>query len=164
MTAGGAGALGGGGAFGCAPLGAALAEHRSLETLSLWKNRLGASGGGAAFVAAMKLNGSLTCLDLRGNHLDDECGVALAGYLARRTKLATLLVSDNALLPAAAKALAKSWAENSVLTALDVRGNQLDADALKALKAARVAAAKKHAGTVELLVDEFEGKASQGLG
>jgi enoyl-CoA hydratase/carnithine racemase len=105
----------------------------------------------------MKLNGSLTCLDLRGNHLDDECGVALSGYLARRTKLATLLVSDNALLPAAAKALAKSWAENSVLTALDVRGNQLDADALKALKAARVAAAKKHAGAVELLVDEVEG-------
>lgn len=37
------------------PLGAALAENRSLETLSLWKNRLGKAGG-AAFVNAMKVS------------------------------------------------------------------------------------------------------------
>jgi len=75
---------------------------------------------------------------------------------SRRTKIGTLLISDNGLEAPSAKAIAKAWAENSTLAYLDVRGNKLDADAVKALKAARGAAAKKNTGTaaVELLVDE----------
>jgi len=109
-----------------------------------------------SFERATKVNGHLLLLDLRGNQLDDEAGHALAAYLGRRTKIGTLLISDNGLEAPSAKAIAKAWAENSTLAYLDVRGNKLDADAVKALKAARGAAAKKNTGTaaVELLVDE----------
>ena len=41
-----------------------------------------------------------------------------------------------------------------MLSALDVRGNKLDVEGVKALKAARGASARKKTRSVELLVDE----------
>ena len=110
-----------------------------------------------AFVERVKLSSSLTSLDLRSNKLDDECGVAIGGYLHRRTRLSTLLLSDNDLGEAAGKAIAKAWGESQTLCSLDIRANRLNSDAVKALKTARGSAAKKQAGSgvpVELLVDE----------
>ena len=108
------------------------------------------------------MNATLTLLDLRSNQLDDEAGLALASHVAtaRGSKLAQLLVSDNQLGNESGKAMAKAWGDSSgTLWLLDVRGNKLDAAAIKELKSARGSAARKRAGRegaepVELLADE----------
>ena len=142
-------------------LGEALNANRSLEALSLWKNSLGGKGG-KALVQGLRMNATLTLLDLRSNQLDDEAGLALASHVAtaRGSKLAQLLVSDNQLGNESGKAMAKAWGDSSgTLWLLDVRGNKLDAAAIKELKSARGSAARKRAGRegaepVELLADE----------
>ena len=75
-----------------------------------------------------------------------------ASSVARRTKLASLLVSGNSLQPAVAKrrspndlanCVDREHPEQRAHGALNLRGNQLDADARRALKAARGAKAAK---------------------
>ena len=141
-------------------LGEAIGANRSLQILSLWKNGLGGRGG-KALVQGLRMNATLTLLDLRSNKLDDEAGLAIASHLAtaRGSKLSQLLVSDNDLGPESGKAIAKAWADNATLFLLDVRGNKLDAAAVKELKSARGSAARKRSGRegaepVELLADE----------
>ena len=106
-------------------------------------------------VSAMRANASLRVLDLRSNRLDDEAAVALHTYLhGRSSRLTSLMISDNQIGPDGAKAIARAWTDNDVLSSLDVRGNPLDAEAVRALKAARGASHRKKARTVELLIDD----------
>ena len=123
--------------------------------------RFAGAEGGKAVVQGLRMNATLTLLDLRSNKLDDEAGLAIASHLAtaRGSKLAQLLASDNDLGPESGKAIAKAWADNATLFLLDVRGNKLDAAAVKELKSARGSAARKRTGRegaepVELLADE----------
>jgi hypothetical protein len=48
----------------------------------------------------------------------------------------------------------QAWAENEVLSNLDVRANKLDPAAVSALKGARGSSARKKTRTVELFIDE----------
>ena len=101
------------------------------------------------------MNTTLTMLDLRTNRLDDDAGAAIGTYLKTRgSKVSTLLLSDNEIGPDGGKAIAAGWSDTDVLSSLDIRGNKLDVDAVKALKAARGSSARKKTRTVELLIDE----------
>ena len=64
------------------------------------------------------------------------------------------MISDNKIGPEGAKAIARAWTDNDVLSSLDVRGNPLDTEAVRALKAARGASARKKERPVELLIDD----------
>ena len=141
-------------------LGEAVATNRTLMHLSLWKNHLGDKGG-KALITGLRMNSTLTVLDVRSNQLGDDAGLAIASHLstARGSRLAELHASDNELGSESGRAIAKAWCDNATLAMLDVRGNKLDAAAVKDLKAARTQAAKKRAARensapVELLADD----------
>jgi Ran GTPase-activating protein (RanGAP) involved in mRNA processing and transport len=107
-------------------LGMALSSCRSLKSLNLAGNKMGA-GTGPAFGGALRNNSMLTHLDLSDNAIGPEGGRALTLAFTSGSKCAVthLSLGHNFLGPAVGKLLAVALKKNRALRWLDISDNSM---------------------------------------
>ena len=83
--------------------------------------------GITAIADALRVNGGLTALNLKSNHLGDEGVSAVCETIQsnKETKLASLNFGDSDIGPVGANAVAAMVAVTGGLTSIDLSGNQL---------------------------------------
>ena len=81
----------------------------------------------------------VTTLDLHGNGIGNEGGIAFAAALSTNTSLRTLILSFNRLGPQAGHALGEMLRTNQGLATLDLMGNELMKSVLVLQEVARQA-------------------------
>ncbi|KAF9948443.1 hypothetical protein BGZ72_009648 [Mortierella alpina] len=94
------------------------------------------SVGGKDFTAiaeVLKVNSTLTTLDLQNNNIRDDEAKALAEALKTNWTVATLNLENNSIGSDGAKALAGSLKTNSTVTTLNLANNSIGLDGTKAL-------------------------------
>ncbi|KOO34554.1 nlrc3 receptor [Chrysochromulina tobinii] len=91
--------------------------------------------GITAMADALRVNGTLTALNLSSNRLNDEdvSAVCKAIQSNKETKLASLNFKDNGIGPVGANAVAAMVAATGALTVANLLGNELDAESAKML-------------------------------
>ncbi|KAL9976673.1 hypothetical protein ACROYT_G013999 [Oculina patagonica] len=76
-------------------------------------------------IEALKINTTLTRLDLRGKQIDDNGARSLAEVLKVNTTLTSLGVSENSIGPRGAKSIFEALVHNATLTNLNVSNNNI---------------------------------------
>ena len=105
-------------------LAAAVKVNTSLTRLNIERNGLAISGG-KAVGNALSANTSLTSLDMSLNDIAPEGGIAVAAALAHNATLTELTVRRCGLGPGGGKALGAALQTNTSLCELDVTQNDL---------------------------------------
>ena len=113
-------------------LAEALKVNRSLTCLDISCNEIGAEGG-VAIAEALVVNSSLTSLDLQANNIGAKGGVAIAEALKANGSLRSLNLATNNIGQEGGAAIAKALKVNSSLTSIDVGGNKITKEAVLAL-------------------------------
>ena len=80
--------------------------------------------------SAIKINKSLTHLQLRGNNLSDDCSDSVSDMIAHNTKLKLLSLRDNSLGDLGFMRIADALKSNSHLEGISLRSNQADTNGL----------------------------------
>ena len=106
-------------------IGQGLAVHKTLTTIRLSANIIGAKGA-AAIAQAVKVNKALTSLDLGFNRIGAKGAAQIAQALQVNNVLTTLHLYDNPIGAKGATKIAKALQVNHVLTTLDLDDCGLD--------------------------------------
>ena len=106
-------------------IGQGLAVHKTLTTIRLSANIIGAKGA-AAIAQAVKVNKALTSLDLGFNRIGAKGASQIAQALQVNNVLTTLHLYDNPIGAKGATKIAKALQVNHVLTTLDLDDCGLD--------------------------------------
>ncbi|KAI8901525.1 hypothetical protein BC833DRAFT_617561 [Globomyces pollinis-pini] len=109
-----------------AALSTAIAESPIFTSLILADCFLG-DDGCVKIALALKLNTSITRLDLRGNSIRSDGAIAIAQMLKVNTKLETLLLEWNCvgIWDSGIQSIAESLSMNEYLQVLDLRNNKI---------------------------------------
>ena len=118
-----------------AALADALKVNKTLTTLDLQHNKLGAKGA-QAVASALRINKTLTTLNLGDNDIGDVGAEALASRLRGNTTLTTLEIQDNEISIDGAEALVRALRGNTTLTTLDLCENDFELDDVSSLNTA----------------------------
>jgi Ran GTPase-activating protein (RanGAP) involved in mRNA processing and transport len=112
----------------------ALRVNGSLTKIDVSWNIFGPEGA-KVFADALRVNGGLTALDLSNNNLKDEgvSAVCKAIQSNKETKLASLNFKNNGIGPVGANAVAAMVAVTGALTVTNLLNNGLDAEYAKML-------------------------------
>ena len=113
-------------------LAEALKVNGSLTCLDISCNEIGAEGG-VAIAEALAVNSSLTSLDLQANNIGAKGGVAIAEALKANGSLTSLNLATNNIGQEGGAAIAEALKVNSSLTSIDVGGNEITKEAVLAL-------------------------------
>ncbi len=87
-------------------------KARRLQVLDLWENGITAKGG-KSLAEALRTNGALVTLELRGNSLGDDGAWAFASLMPNSRALSTLDLSSNGITPAGAQVLLEGLKRSS---------------------------------------------------
>eukprot|EP01038_Epipyxis_sp_PR26KG_P006849 gene6849-9376_t len=120
----------------CNQLARAISNNKSIKTLGLAKNLIGSNEllnvlnpdlvtGGEALGAMLRVNNTLTSLDLSWNSIRLESAVALALSLEVNSTLKTLLLAYNSLGDRPCQILGRTLKVNKSLTELDIESNSI---------------------------------------
>ena len=119
-----------------------ILENGTLVRLDLSKNCIG-SKGGCSIAEALEKNNTLTDLNLMGNGLGAECGAAIAEVLTKNTSLTSVNLAWNRLGAETGNAMLEMLRNRNgvagTLTDINLAGNWLGKDCVKALKALKTA-------------------------
>ena len=129
-------------------LALAICKHPRLKVLHLISNQIGAQGG-VALAKSVKGLKQAECLSLYANPLGDAGALAL-GLASHRLKSSWLYLDGCKITAKGVNALAKRAFLNPSLEEITLRKNQIDEEALPALRAI----VAKHAKLVELDLSE----------
>ncbi|KAJ8329892.1 hypothetical protein QVD99_004330 [Batrachochytrium dendrobatidis] len=111
------------GARGAQALAQVLQTDTTLIRLDLTNNFI--EGGGAYIGESLKLNRTLTFLNLGDNQMGSASGKAIAGMMAENTTLKTVILRGNKFGDKEATLLAEGLKRNSTLEVLDISHNQI---------------------------------------
>ena len=111
-------------AVGIGAIADALRINASLTDLNLESNQLGPEGG-VALAEALRVNASLTVLNLYGNQLDAAGGSAIADALRVNASLMSLDLLNNSIGAKGGMAFADALRVNTSLTNLDIGYNEI---------------------------------------
>ena len=112
-----------------------LKVNKSLTTLDLSRNRIGAAGA-ESLSEALKVNTCLTTLDLRDNEIDSAGAESLSKALKVNTCLTTLNLGCNRIGATGAKSLSEALKVNTCLATLDLGWNRMGATGAESLSEA----------------------------
>ncbi|XP_044178511.1 protein NLRC3-like isoform X2 [Acropora millepora] len=105
----------------------ALRVNTSLTSLDLRYNSIGDEGA-SSLSEALRVNTSLTSLDLRYNSIDDEGASSLSEALRVNTSLTSLDLGKNSIHAEGAHSLSEALKVNTSLTSLDLGVNSIGAE------------------------------------
>ncbi|KAK3827008.1 MAG: hypothetical protein J3R72DRAFT_426292 [Linnemannia gamsii] len=109
-----------------------LKINSTLTSLNLHKSKIG-DNGVKALAEALEANSTLTTLNLMSNSIGDDGAKALAEALKTNSTLTTLDLCDNMIGNDGVKALAEALKTNSTLTTLNLKANYIGDDGAKVL-------------------------------
>ncbi|KAL0238118.1 hypothetical protein GEMRC1_012591 [Eukaryota sp. GEM-RC1] len=101
-----------------------LKVNNSVTNVNLRFNSIDAVGA-TALAELFKVNTVLTNIDLYGNRIKDEGATALADALTINTRLTSVALANNSIGNIGASALAKALTVNNTLTNLNLYGNSI---------------------------------------
>ena len=105
----------------------ALRVNTSLTSLNLAHNSIGDEGA-SSLSEALRVNTSLTSLNLAHNSIGDEGASSLSEALRVNTSLTSLYLSDNSIGVEGASSLSEALRVNTSLTSLDLAQNSIGAE------------------------------------
>ena len=109
-----------------------LKVNTSLSSLNLSNNSIRHKGA-KSLAQALRVNTSLSSLDLSGNSIDAEGANSLAQALRVNTALSSLDLSKNSIDAEGANSLAQALRVNTSLSSLDLSKNPIDAEGANSL-------------------------------
>ena len=109
---------------GAAAISMAVKVNSSLTSLDLSADSIG-DAGASSLSQALTTNSSLTSLDLRGNSSGEAGASSLSQALTGNSSLTSLDLSANSIGEAGASSLSKALTANSSLTSLYLGGNSI---------------------------------------
>ena len=109
---------------GAAAISMAVKVNSSLTSLDLSADSIG-DAGASSLSQALTTNSSLTSLDLRGNSIGEAGASSLSQALTGNSSLTSLDLSANSIGEAGASSLSKALTANSSLTSLYLGGNSI---------------------------------------
>jgi hypothetical protein len=119
-------------AKGAPALADALKVNTSVTTIDLWSNQIG-NKNTATLADALKINKSVTAINLYYNGIGVEGASALADALKVNTSLTRINLGYNEIGDVGASALADALKVNTSLTTIDVIGNRIGDEGAAAL-------------------------------
>ncbi|XP_008574499.1 PREDICTED: leucine-rich repeat-containing protein 45 isoform X1 [Galeopterus variegatus] len=124
-------------AAGAEALGKLLRQNKSIQSLTLEWNNLGAwEDAFATFCGSLAANGALQQLDLRNNQISHKGAEELALALKGNTSLQQLDLRWNNIGLLGGRALVSCLSSNRTLWRLDLAGNNVPGDVLRAVEQA----------------------------
>ncbi len=128
----------------CVNIASAIAQNKSLKTLSLSRNLIGKAEllnvlhpdlvtGGEALGQMLRANSTLTKLDLSWNSIRLDSAIALSKALEINQSLRTLLLGYNSFGDMPSQYLGKALKMNKSLTELDLESNSINPKAATVL-------------------------------
>ena len=120
------------GADGANSLAQALRVNTSLSFLNLSLNLIGARGANS-LASALRINTSLSSLDLSRNSIGDEGANSLAEALRVNTSVSSLNLGNNSIGDEAANSLAETVRVNASLSSLNLSTNSIRGEGLNSL-------------------------------
>ncbi|KAF8962805.1 hypothetical protein BGZ46_001104, partial [Entomortierella lignicola] len=141
-------------------LSGALRINTTLTILDLRGNSVGKEGA-AALSGALKANTTLTTLDLSENSIEDDGALGLSGALKTNTTLTTLNLKFNSIGNEGALALSGALKTNTTLTILDLSDNSVGKEGAAALSGALKA--NTTLTTLDLSENSIEDEGALGL-
>ena len=113
----------------------ALRVNTSLTSLDLSENSIGDEGA-SSLSEALRVNTSLTSLDLSENSIGDEGASSLSEALRVNTSLTSLDLSENSIGDEGASSLSEALRVNTSLTSLDLSDNSIGDEGASSLSEA----------------------------
>ncbi|CAF0974316.1 unnamed protein product [Didymodactylos carnosus] len=141
-------------------LGEALKVNKTLTNLNLQLNEISVRGA-EALAEALKVNKTLTTLDLGWNQISDEGGQALAEALKLNKTLTTLHLQSNQISVREGEALADAFKVNKTFTTLNLESNPIFVRGGQAL--AEALKVNKTLSTLNLTVNEISDGGGEAL-
>ena len=120
------------GAEGANSLAKALRVNTSLSFLNLSRNFIGVRGANS-LAQALRVNTSLSSLDLSCNFIGDEGANSLAEALRVNTSVSSLNLANNSIGNEGANSLAKALRENASLSSLNLSTNSIGGEGANSL-------------------------------
>ena len=120
------------GAEGANSLAQALRVNTSLSFLNLSRNFIGVRGANS-LAQALRVNTSLSSLDLSCNSIGDEGANSLAEALRVNTSVSSLNLANNSIGNEGANSLAKALRENASLSSLNLSTNSIGGEGANSL-------------------------------